>query len=118
MRILLLAMALLACARIEAQQPPTVLHIINVKWKVEATPEAVKTAVEAAQQLPSKYPGIKRVWTRNLRYQAQERFHQAIVLEFENQEALRRYEGSPAQKWWYELYLPVREDSRTHDVAN
>jgi hypothetical protein len=114
----ILAATLLFAALCWAQAAGTVLHIINVKWKPEATPEAVKAAVDAAQQLPTRYPGIKRVWTRNLRYQGQERFNQAIVLEFENAEALRRYEGSPAQRWWYDIYLPVREDSRTHDVAN
>ena len=39
-------------------------------------------------------------------------------MEFENQDALKRYENSAAQKWWYELYLPVREDSRIDDIAN
>lgn len=101
-----------------AQPPSTVIHIINVKWKVEATPEQVKAAVEAAQQLPARYPGIKRVWTKNLRYQGQEGFKQAIVMEFESPEALRKYENSAAQKWWYELYTPVREDSRTDDITN
>ena len=101
-----------------AQQPSSVLHIIHIKWKLEATPEQIKAAVDAAQQLPQRFPGIKRVWTRNLRYQGQERFNQAIVLEFENAEALRRYDGSAAQKWWYEFYLPLREDSRIDDLAN
>lgn len=101
-----------------AQASTTVIHIIHVKWKLEATPEQVKAAVDAVQQLPAKFPGIKRVWTRNLRYQGQEGFKQAIIMEFENQDALKKYENSAAQKWWYELYLPVREDSRIDDIAN
>src|ERR1700688_4628090 len=79
-----------------AQAPSTVIHIINVKWKVEATPEQVKAAVDAVQQLPSRFPGMKRVWTKNLKFQGQEGFKQAIVMEFESQDALRKYEGSPA----------------------
>jgi hypothetical protein len=105
-------------AGLMAQTPTTVIHIINVKWKVEATPEQVKAAVDAVQQLPSKFPGLKRVWIKNLKYQGQEGFKQAIVMEFESQDALKRYEGSAAQKWWYELYMPVREDSRTDDITN
>jgi len=101
-----------------AQAPSTVIHIINVKWKVEATPEQVKIVTDAVQQLPSRFPGLRRVWTKNLRYQGQEGFKQAIVMEFESQDALKRYENSAAQKWWYELFLPVREDSRTDDVTN
>lgn len=112
--LLLIAMAAVAWA----QAPATVIHIINVKWKVDATPEQVKAAVDAVRQLPARYPGIRRVWTRNLRFQGQEGFKQAIVMEFENQDALRKYENSAAQKWWYELYLPVREDSRTDDITN
>jgi hypothetical protein len=105
-------------AALRAQPPATVIHIINVKWKVDATPEQIKAAVDAVQQLPAKFPGLRRVWTRNLKYQGQEGFKQAIVMEFESPEALRKYEGSAAQKWWYELYMPVRDDSRTDDVGN
>ena len=43
---------------------------------------------------------------------------QAIVMEFESQDALRKYENSAAQKWWYDLYLPIREESATHDISN
>ena len=101
-----------------AQPPSTVIHIINVKWKPEATPEQIKAAIDAVQQLPAKFPGLKRVWTRNLRYQGQEGMKQAIVMEFESQDALRKYADSAAQKWWYELYTPIREDSRIHDISN
>ena len=101
-----------------AQSPSTVLHIINVKWKEDASPEKIQAAIDAVHQLPSKFPGIKRVWTKNIKYQGQEGMKQAIVMEFESQDALKKYDGSAAQKWWYELYLPVREESRTHDVTN
>jgi uncharacterized protein (DUF1330 family) len=101
-----------------AQSPKTVIHVINVKWKEDATPEQIKAAVDAAHQLPSKYPGIKRVWTTNLKYQGQEGFKQAIVMEFESEDALKKYADSPAQQWWYKFYMPVREDSRTHDISN
>jgi hypothetical protein len=118
-KIVLVLLALcLAAAAAWAQAPTTVIHIIQVKWKVEATPEQVKAAVDAVQQLPTKYPGIRRVWTKNLKYQGQEGFKQAIVMEFDSQDSLRKYEGSAAQKWWYELYMPVREDSRTDDISN
>lgn len=101
-----------------AQSHGTVIHIINIKWKEDATPEQIKAAVDAARQLPSKYPGIKRVWTKNLKYQAQEGYNQAIVMEFESEDALKKYADSAAQQWWYKIYLPVREESRTHDITN
>ena len=101
-----------------AQSPATVIHIINVKWKDEATPEQIKAAIDAVHQLPSKFPGLKRVWTKTIKYQGQEGMKQAIVMEFESQDALKKYTESAAQKWWYELYLPIREDSATHDITN
>src|SRR6476620_9439733 len=78
-----------------ADSPSTVIHVINVEWKAEASPAKIKAAVDAVHQLPSKYPGIKRVWTENLKYQGQEGATQAIVMEFESREALSKYEDSP-----------------------
>jgi uncharacterized protein (DUF1330 family) len=113
----LLCLCLLSVVAL-AQSPTTVLHIINVKWKTEATPEQIKAAVDAVHQLPAKFPGIKRVWTKNLKYQGQEGYKQAIVMEFESEAALKKYADSAAQKWWYELYMPIREESHTHDITN
>ncbi len=101
-----------------ASTPSTVIHIINVKWKEDATPEQVQAAIDAVRQLPARYPGIKRVWTKDIKYQGQEGYKQAIVMEFESQDALKKYEDSAAQQWWYKLYMPVRDESRTHDVTN
>src|SRR5689334_14408072 len=113
----LLVMGVLA-GSVLAQAPTTVIHIINVKWKDEATPEQIKAVIDAVRQLPAKYPGLKRVWTKNVKYQGQEGMKQAIVMEFESQDALKKYADSAAQKWWYEMYLPLREDSATHDITN
>lgn len=113
----LLAMFALAHAAF-AQAPATVIHIVNIKWKVDATPEQIRAVVDAAQQLPMRYPGIKRVWTKNLKYQGADGYKTAIVMEFDSQDSLKKYENSAAQKWWYDMYLPVRDDSRTIDVTN
>jgi len=119
-RILTLILCFFALATfLPAQSAPrSVIHIINVKWKDEATPEQIKAAVDAAHQLPAKYPGIKRVWTKNLKYQSQEGYRQAIVMEFESEDALKKYTDSAAQQWWYKIYLPIRDESRTHDIGN
>ena len=119
-RILTIILCLFTLAAIAAAQsaPKSVIHIINVKWKDDATPEQIKATVEGAHQLPAKYPGIKHVWTKNLKYQGQEGYKQAIVMEFESEDALKKYTDSPAQQWWYKLYLPLREESHTHDITN
>ena len=41
-----------------------------------------------------------------------------IVMEFASEQALKDYTDSPAQKKWYELYLPIREVSTTYDITN
>ncbi len=101
-----------------AEAPGSVIHVINVKWKADATKDQIQKVIDAVHQLPSKYPGIKRVWTKNIKYQGQEGMTQAIIMEFESQSALTKYADSPAQKWFYEIYLPVRDESRTHDITN
>lgn len=114
----ILCLCVVASIALAQSSPKTVLHIINVKWKEDATPEQINAAIEAAHQLPSKYPGIKRVWTKNLKYQGQEGYKQAIVMEFESEDALKKYADSAAQQWWYKVYLPIREESHTHDISN
>ena len=116
--IALIAIPALAQAPSASIAPATVIHIINVKWKEDATPEQIQAALDAVRQLPARFPGMKHVWTKDIKYQGQEGYKQAIVMEFENQDALKKYEDSAAQQWWYKLYLPVRDESRTHDVTN
>lgn len=101
-----------------AQKPTTVIHVINVKWKADAKPEQIKAALAAAEALPAKYPGIKRVWTKNIKFQMKPDFDMSIVMEFENEAALQKYADSPAQKEFYKAYLPIREESRTNDITN
>jgi len=50
--------------------------------------------------------------------QLPEGYKHIIVMEFESEEALKKYTDSPAQKKWYEAYMPIREESRTQDVTN
>ena len=116
--VFLVSLAFSCAALTWGQTPSTVIHIINLKWKEDASPEQIQAVIDAARQLPSKYPGIKRIWTKDIKYQGQEGYKQAIVMEFESQDALKKYEDSPAQQWWYKIYLPVRDESRTHDVTN
>ena len=61
------------------------------------------------------YPGLKRVWLRSIKSQTKQA---AFVMEFESEKALEDYAGSEAQKTWYKLYLPIREQSVTSDITN
>ena len=96
-----LSIALTATAVFAADKAPTsVIHIINVKWTADATPEKIKAALDFAHTLPGKKLGVSRVWTKNIKYQGQEGFKQAIVMEFESQDALKKWADSPAQAEW------------------
>lgn len=98
--------------------PKTVIHVITVKWKSDATPARIEKAIHTAQSLPSVYPGITKVWTKAIKKQLPEGYTNVIVMEFANEAALKSYVDSPAQKKWYEVYMPIREESRTSDITN
>jgi hypothetical protein len=102
--------------------PKSVIHVVTVAWKEGTTPEQIKAALDGAQALPAAYPGITRVWTRALKVQNPTgtkvlRTH-AIVMEFTDEKAFAGYADSDAQKAWYKLYMPIRQESTTHDITN
>lgn len=99
-------------------KPKTVLHVITVKWKADATPAQIDKALKGVEALPAQYPGITRVWTKPIKKQIPEGYNHVIVMEFASEDALAKYADSPAQKKWYEAYMAVREESRTSDITN
>jgi len=114
-----IAAALMATAVMAADTAPkTVIHVITIQWKSTATPAQIEKAIQGAEALPSEYPGIKRVWTKAIKKQLPEGYTNVIVMEFASEDALQKYAGSAAQKKWYELYMPIREESRTSDITN
>lgn len=96
--------------------PTSVIHVVTVSWKSDATPEQIQAALDGAKAIPAAYPGVTRVWTKTIKAQG-ERTH-AIVMEFKDEQALKDYSKSDAQQAWYKSYLPVRERSTTFDVTN
>ncbi len=96
--------------------PKTVMHVVTVSWKADAKPEQIQAALDGAHAIPAAFPGVLRVWTRTIKAQG-DRTH-VIAMEFKDEQALKDYAGSDAQKKWYEVYRPVRERSTTFDVTN
>jgi len=97
----------------KVETPSTVIHVVTLDWKADATPEQIKAALDGVKNM--EYPGLKRVWLRSIKSQTKQA---AFVMEFESEKALEDYSGSDAQKKWYELYLPIRERSVTSDITN
>lgn len=98
--------------------PHTVIHVITVKWKSDASQTQIDKALQVVAALPSKDPGIKHVWTKPIKKQIPEGYNTVIVMEFADESALKHYVDSPAQKSFYEAYMPIREESRTSDITN
>lgn len=102
--------------------PKSVIHVVTVAWKAGTTSEQIQAALDGAKALPASFKGITRVWTKAIKVQnppgtKTERTH-IIVMEFADEQALKDYSNSDAQKAWYKLYLPIREQSTTHDITN
>ena len=96
--------------------PKTVIHVVTVKWKTDAKPEQIQAALDGVKTLAAAYKGITRVWTRSIKVQGGKA--NAFVMEFADEAALKAYADSPAQKEWYKIYLPIREESTTFDITN
>ena len=112
------ALAMAAALFAADTKPKTVIHVISVQWKKDATPAQIDKAIKGAEALPSEYPGILRVWTNPIKKQLPDGYNHVIVMEFASEDALKKYADSPAQKKWYEAYMAVREESRTSDITN
>lgn len=102
--------------------PKSVIHVVTIAWKAEATPAQIQAALDGAQALPASYKGITHVWTKTIKVQnppgtTVNRTH-VIVMEFADEKALADYKDSAAQKEWYKLYMPIRSQSTTHDITN
>ena len=99
-----------------AAAPKSVIHVITVSFKPETKPDQIQAAIDGAHKLPGAYKGITRVWSRVIKNQT-DKSH-IIVMEFASEQALKDYAESDAQKEWYKLYLPIRQESRTSDITN
>jgi antibiotic biosynthesis monooxygenase (ABM) superfamily enzyme len=118
-QVILTAMMLLSTGLFAADAiPKTVIHVITVKWKADASPAQISKALDTVAAMPSQYPGITHVWTKPIKKQLPEGFSHVIVMEFASEDALKKYVDSSAQKKFYEVYMPIREESRTSDITN
>jgi len=119
MTLIIAGLLSLGAATVSAQTPTapkSVIHVVTVSWKAGTTPEQIKAALDGAQALPAQYKGITHVWTKSIKVQGGKA--NAIVMEFVDEAALKAYTDSPAQKEWYKVYMPIREESTTFDITN
>jgi stress responsive alpha/beta barrel protein len=97
--------------------PSSVLHVITVKWNDGATDAQKQAALDGVKTMAAQVPGLANVWLKTLKVQPQG-YGAVIAMEFTNQAAFDAYAANPAHKEWEKVYLPVRQQSTTHDVTN
>jgi hypothetical protein len=99
--------------------PPTVLHVVTVRWKKESTPEQRQAVLDGIKTMAAANPAIKNVWLKTLKVQsASNDYNSAFVMEFSSAKALDDYVQDPAHVAWKKLYDPIHDQSTTHDITN
>ena len=97
--------------------PKTIIHVSVIQWKEGVSAADKQRVLDGVKDMAGKIPGIKNVWTKALRVQPQG-YHDAFVIEFENQAAADRYAKDPAHDAWTETFTKVREASISPQITN
>jgi hypothetical protein len=98
-------------------QPKSVIHVVTVRWKADASEQQRQAAIKGIEKMASEIPGVKNIWTKTLKVQGQG-YNNAFVMEFADEAALKAYGDHPAHREWEKVYLPIRDQSTTHDITN
>ena len=114
---LALIAAVLAAAANKFGAPPTILHVVVVKWKADSTNQQQQAAVDGIRAMAADVPGLKNIWIKTLKTQPAD-YSTSFAMEFESKAAFEAYTNSTAHKNWEKLYLPYREESNTQDITN
>ena len=97
--------------------PGSILHVVTIQWKPESTPAQRQAALDGVKTMAAEIPGIKNVWLKGTKVQPST-YTAAFVIEFEDKAAADRYVDHPAHRAWEKLYLPVRQESTSHQITN
>ena len=120
-----IAMALLASAAgagwLAAQQsfgtPKTIIHVSVIQWKTGVAAADKQAVLDGVKDMAGKIPGMKNVWIKALRVQP-DGYHDAFVIEFEDQAAADRYAKHPVHDTWTEALAKIREASISPQITN
>jgi hypothetical protein len=97
--------------------PKTIVHISIIQWKEGVSAADKQRALDGVKEMAAKIPGMKNVWTKAVRVQP-EGYHDAFVIEFENQAAVDRYAKDPVHDAWTESFAKIREASISPQITN
>jgi hypothetical protein len=97
--------------------PKTIIHVSVIQWKEGVSEADKKRTLDGVKEMAAKIPGIRNVWTKAVRVQPQG-YHDAFVIEFENQAAADRYANDPVHDAWTEAFARIREASISPQITN
>jgi hypothetical protein len=97
--------------------PKTIIHVSVIQWKEGVSDADKKRVLDGVKDMAAKIPGMRNVWTKAIRVQPQG-YHDAFVIEFENQAAVDRYAKDPVHDVWTEALAKVREASISPQITN
>jgi hypothetical protein len=102
-------------------KPKSIIHVVTLNWKDGTTEEQKKAVLEGVEKMAAEIPGLKNVWLKSIKVQGDaggKRLESAFVMEFADEASFKGYDNHPAHRAWEKIYIPVRGQSRTHDITN
>lgn len=111
-------------------KPKSIIHVVTLYYKDDATPEQKKAVLEGVEKMAAEIPGVRNIWLKSVKvqgayYEKQDDgsmkarpYTDAFVMEFENEAAFKAYDDHPAHRAWEKVYVPVRGRSATSDITN
>lgn len=97
--------------------PKSIIHVSIIQWNEGVSDADKKRVLDGVKDMAAKIPGMKNVWTKAIRVQP-EGYHDAFVIEFEDQAAADRYAKHPVHDTWTEALLKIRAASISPQVTN
>ena len=94
----------------------TLVHAFAFQLQEGAGEPQVQQVWAATRKMAAAIPGIRNVWMGRVLNRGKE-YQYGVVMEFENQAALKTYASHPAHKEWNQVYSKVRvEGTNTLDI--
>jgi hypothetical protein len=97
--------------------PKTIIHVSIIQWNEGVSAADKKQVLDGVKEMAAKIPGMKNVWTKALRVQP-DGYHDAFVIEFENQAAADRYAKDPVHDAWTAALGKIRKASISPQITN
>ena len=93
----------------------TLVHAFAFQLQEGAGEPQVQQVWAETRKMAAAIPGIRNVWMGKVTNRKE--YQYGVVMEFENQAALKTYAGHPAHKAWEQVYSKVRvEGTNTLDI--